>query len=92
MVTLVSKEWIANDGKRNNTLLGDRSEGSIDFILRTRFQQVDLPPYCTTRRLHVLRLCCEVWALWIQKCRDWACCTHNLVQQSKSFPLQLHGH
>jgi hypothetical protein len=54
LVTPVSKEWIASDGKRDNTLLRERSEGSIDFVLRTRFQQVDLPPYCTTRRLYVL--------------------------------------
>src|SRR5262245_13679314 len=87
-----SKEWIANDGKGNNTLLRDCAEGSIDFVLGTRFQQVYLPSYRAARRLHVLRLCCEIWALWIQKCCNWACCRHNLVQQPESFRLQLRGH
>jgi hypothetical protein len=48
LVTPVSKEWITNDGKRNNILLRDCSEGGIDFVLvsicdnlRSLFPEVD---------------------------------------------------
>src|SRR5262249_61756568 len=52
---------------------------------------MDLLSYGTSRRLHVSRLGGEIRTLWVQEPGDSVGYRHQLMQQTQSLCLQLHG-